>query len=305
MLFIGVIATLLASFVTSFDIHPLTIVSFNFADRAVPLLAAHLLWPPDAGSRHCLHNSLWVRALWLPPSWPITTIVLTSWQKPSSLCCFAIFHPGWQGSWSYNGISDYQPPLCFLMMLVHLHHFLFFFFFNIYLFIWLSQVLVVACRIFSCGMWGLVPWPRIELQPPALGALSPVTGPPGKSLHNFFLTNLVNGWSFSFSQETYSLGFFLALYSTSKLARPLLWDFQAELPPLGWAIISSLPPGTILAECSHRLNPRAINPYSGREFLEPYTPSLSNSLFCSLDLAPFESSPMCSLQLLWVGSLSC
>ena len=47
----------------------------------------------------------------------------------------------------------------------------FFFFFNIYLFIWLHQVLVVACRIFiamcrsfvamrgifSCGMWNLVP----------------------------------------------------------------------------------------------------------------------------------------------------
>ena len=153
----------------------------------------------------------------------------------------------------------------------------------------------MACRIFSCGMWGLVPWPRIELKSRALGALSPVTGPPGKSLHHFFLTNLVNGWSFSFSQETYSLGFFPALYSTSKLARPLLWNFQAQLPPLGCAIISSLPSGTILVECSHRLNTRAINPYSGREFPEPYTLSLSNSLFCSLDLAPFESSPMCSL----------
>ena len=50
-----------------------------------------------------------------------------------------------------------------------------------YLFIWLCQVLVAACVIsvfteacgfFSCGMWDLVPWPGIELRPPALGAQS-------------------------------------------------------------------------------------------------------------------------------------
>ena len=29
--------------------------------------------------------------------------------------------------------------------------------FKKYLFIWLHQVFIVACRIFSCGMWGLVP----------------------------------------------------------------------------------------------------------------------------------------------------
>ena len=50
---------------------------------------------------------------------------------------------------------------------------------NIYLFIWLCQVLVVAqgifvalCRIFSCGMWDLVPWPGMEPRPPALGVQS-------------------------------------------------------------------------------------------------------------------------------------
>ena len=56
----------------------------------------------------------------------------------------------------------------------------------IYLFIWLSWVLVVVCgifvatcRIFSCGMRALscsmrdlVPWPGIEPRPPALGARS-------------------------------------------------------------------------------------------------------------------------------------
>ena len=41
----------------------------------------------------------------------------------------------------------------------------------IYLF-WLHRVLVVARRIFSCGMWDLVPRPGIEPAAPALGARS-------------------------------------------------------------------------------------------------------------------------------------
>ena len=67
------------------------------------------------------------------------------------------------------------------------------FFFNIYLFIWLCCVLVVArgifvaeCAIFSCGTWDLVPWPGIEPGPPALGARVLTTGPPGKSLKVLF-----------------------------------------------------------------------------------------------------------------------
>ena len=55
----------------------------------------------------------------------------------------------------------------------------FFFFFNIYLFIWLCQVLVAVCGIFnwdmqtvSCGMWDLVPWLGIKPWPPALGEWS-------------------------------------------------------------------------------------------------------------------------------------
>ena len=55
------------------------------------------------------------------------------------------------------------------------HFFLFIF---LFLSIWLFQVLVAACgmisvatgRIFSYGTWDLVPWPRIEPKPPALGA---------------------------------------------------------------------------------------------------------------------------------------
>ena len=42
----------------------------------------------------------------------------------------------------------------------------FFFFFNIYLFIWLHQVLVAA------RMWDLVPLPGIEPRPPTLGPWS-------------------------------------------------------------------------------------------------------------------------------------
>ena len=41
-----------------------------------------------------------------------------------------------------------------------------------YVFISLFQILVVACRIFSCGMWDLVPWPGIEHRPPVLGMCS-------------------------------------------------------------------------------------------------------------------------------------
>ena len=43
---------------------------------------------------------------------------------------------------------------------------------SIYLFIWLSWVLVSAHGIFSCSVWDLVPWPEIEPGPPALGPQS-------------------------------------------------------------------------------------------------------------------------------------
>ena len=48
----------------------------------------------------------------------------------------------------------------------------------IYLALWVligahgSSISVVACRIFTCGMWDLVPWPGIEFGPPVLGAWS-------------------------------------------------------------------------------------------------------------------------------------
>ena len=46
------------------------------------------------------------------------------------------------------------------------------FFFLFKIFIWLLQVLVAECGIFSCSTWDLVPWPGIEPGPPALGAQS-------------------------------------------------------------------------------------------------------------------------------------
>ena len=45
-----------------------------------------------------------------------------------------------------------------------------FFYILFYLFIWPHWVWVAACRIFSCGMWDLVPWQEIEPGCPALEA---------------------------------------------------------------------------------------------------------------------------------------
>ena len=64
------------------------------------------------------------------------------------------------------------------------------------LFVWLHRVLVVACRIFSCGMWtlscgmwDLVPWPGIKPGPPALGAWS-LSHWTTREVPAFFLLNL-------------------------------------------------------------------------------------------------------------------
>ena len=46
------------------------------------------------------------------------------------------------------------------------------FIFNFYSFIWLHWVFVATCRIFSCGMWVLMPQPGVEPELPALGAQS-------------------------------------------------------------------------------------------------------------------------------------
>ena len=55
------------------------------------------------------------------------------------------------------------------------NHLSFFFKKNIYLFYLAmpgSLIFTVTCRIFSCSMHNLVPWPGIKLGPPAFGAWS-------------------------------------------------------------------------------------------------------------------------------------
>ena len=67
--------------------------------------------------------------------------------------------------WHIPGPIKYQ----FLGMGLRYHYC----FLKKYLFICLCQVLVAAYRIFSCGIWDLVPRLGIEPKPPALGARSP------------------------------------------------------------------------------------------------------------------------------------
>ena len=45
-------------------------------------------------------------------------------------------------------------------------------FISLFLSIWFCWLLVVACGIFSCHMWDLVPWPGMEPRPPALNTQS-------------------------------------------------------------------------------------------------------------------------------------
>ena len=74
------------------------------------------------------------------------------------------------------------------------------------MFIYLHWVLVVACGIFSCGMWDLVPRPRIEPEPPPLGVLA--IGPPGKSLASalcFFLPSLPTSLAVNFLRKLFFL----------------------------------------------------------------------------------------------------
>ena len=49
----------------------------------------------------------------------------------------------------------------------------------------------MACELFSCGMWDLVPPPGIEPRPPALGVLA--TGTPGDAPWDFILPFLMAG----------------------------------------------------------------------------------------------------------------
>ena len=79
----------------------------------------------------------------------------------------------------------------------------FFSFFNIYLFIWLCQVLAAACGIFdlhwgfSCGMWDIVPWPGIEHAP----TLTPTLGV--QSLSHWTTRQVPRGWRLLNKPELY------------------------------------------------------------------------------------------------------
>ena len=57
----------------------------------------------------------------------------------------------------------------------------------------LHQVFVVACGIFSCGLWDLVPSPEIKPGPPALGTQTSLDHQ-GSPNFDHFLMYLWGGW---------------------------------------------------------------------------------------------------------------
>ena len=96
---------------------------------------------------------------------------------------------------------------------------------NIFLFIWLCWVLVVPCRIFSCGMWDLVPLPGIKL-----GALSPPTPPHTGSAesqpldHQGSLPPLPLGWLRILFKKISNCG-----HSSSDPCDSLMWSWFSLL----------------------------------------------------------------------------
>ena len=55
-----------------------------------------------------------------------------------------------------------------------------------YLFIWLHQVLVAACKL-NCSMWNLVPWPQTQPRPPFWMHRVLAVRPPENSPHLFLI----------------------------------------------------------------------------------------------------------------------
>ena len=96
---------------------------------------------------------------------------------------------------------------------------------NIFLFIWLCWVLVVPCRIFSCGMWDLVPLPGIKH-----GALSPPTPPHTGSAesqpldHQGSLPPLPLGWLRILFKKISNCG-----HSSSDPCDSLMWSWFSLL----------------------------------------------------------------------------
>ena len=87
-----------------------------------------------------------------------------------------------QGSFILQQVSEFPSFLRLNNVTLFILHFVYPFIcrwtlWNIYLFIWLCWILVVArgifivaCGIFSCSICDLVPWPGIKPRPPALVA---------------------------------------------------------------------------------------------------------------------------------------
>ena len=96
------------------------------------------------------------------------------------------WYSSYPSSCSFYSLRSIEPPVFgyFTYFLKNIYF---------YVFIWLHRVLIVACRLFSCGMWNLVSWPGIETAPPALGAQSLI----------HWTTREVPGHPFSFLQRIY------------------------------------------------------------------------------------------------------
>ena len=91
--------------------------------------------------------------------------------------------------------------------------------FKIFTYLFGCQVLVVACRIFSWGMWHLVPWSGIKLRSPALEARSlshwTTTKAPGSSVLKQIYTYV--------SQIYVPLFCYLSLFPHSKCSKSGLY----------------------------------------------------------------------------------
>ena len=101
---------------------------------------------------------------WFLRETTITVVFCNWWFSRSSLKIYLFIYFGCAGSyWWHSGSSVFVAV----------------------------ESIVGPCRIFSCGMIDLVPWPGTESGPPALRGAVLVTGLPGKSL--FSLLNVLIG----------------------------------------------------------------------------------------------------------------
>ena len=136
-------------------------------------------------------------------------------------------------------------PVCTLLyFLLKIYHFK--------IFVWLHLVFITARRIFSCGVWtlscsmqDLVPWPRIEPRPPALGAQSPSHWTTREFLHCSSNKHFTLLFSFClrvrtlFCQVRQGLGFEPELLASALAIRLLVGELR---PPFQLVRLKSVPP---------------------------------------------------------------